>query len=153
MLIISVMLSPLSRMRPRLFRVFFLIESSSASSKTRFMYYVEADNFALYPQVGVLEEPHLDPCLLREARGAAHRVRGEIQDAAAQQQQRQRNKIDGAFGGSMSRTFCKNRKMRLMGCVIIFWTLVAMAAGGGCGCCGGGDGGGARGVGRLRKPT
>ena len=36
--IMRVMLSPLSRMRPSAFRVFFLIESSSASSRTRFMY-------------------------------------------------------------------------------------------------------------------
>ena len=37
-LISSVMLSPFSRMRPRVLRVFFLMLSSSASSSTRFMY-------------------------------------------------------------------------------------------------------------------
>ena len=38
MFIMSVMLSPFKRIRPSAFRVFFLIESSSASSNTTFMY-------------------------------------------------------------------------------------------------------------------
>lgn len=37
-LIMSVMLSPLSKIRPSALRVFFLIDNSSASSSTRFMY-------------------------------------------------------------------------------------------------------------------
>ena len=37
-LIIKVMLSPLSKIRPSAFLVFFLIDNSSASSSTKFMY-------------------------------------------------------------------------------------------------------------------
>eukprot|EP00658_Telonema_sp_P-2_P051611 TRINITY_DN396_c0_g1_i5.p1 TRINITY_DN396_c0_g1~~TRINITY_DN396_c0_g1_i5.p1 ORF type:complete len:118 (-),score=13.96 TRINITY_DN396_c0_g1_i5:98-451(-) len=74
------MLSPFSRMRPSSFRVSFFLETSSASSRTRFMY---------------SSNPMMRP-----------------------------SSLSSVFSYSQIWILClfwRNRKMRLMGCVITFW--------------------------------
>ncbi|GMH41053.1 hypothetical protein BSKO_08963 [Bryopsis sp. KO-2023] len=83
----SVMLSPFNKIRPSCFLVFFFIETSSASSSTKFIY---------------SSKPMIFPSI----------------------------RVSGCSNSQMDILcrLCRNRKIKLIGCVIIRWTRPDMVA-------------------------